>query len=157
MTDRTVHVALVQHPPRVLDAAETLRRGAQHVADAAARGAELVVFPESWVSGYPAWVFGAAGWDDPLAREIHARFLADAIVLGGEGDLDDGLAPLRAAAAAHAVTVVVGINERSSATGVRSTTRSSRSRRTARSSTCIASSHRPTRNGSPGERATGPG
>ncbi|WP_336631627.1 MULTISPECIES: carbon-nitrogen hydrolase family protein [unclassified Microbacterium] len=112
MTDDTAHVALVQQPARVLDSAETMRRGATHIADAAARGAQLIVFPETWVSCYPAWAFGAAGWDDPVARTWHARLLADAVVLGDADDLDDGLSPLRRAAQQSGVTVVVGINER---------------------------------------------
>lgn len=112
MNSDSAHVALVQHPARVLDSAETMRRGAAHIAEAAEGGAQLIVFPESWVSCYPAWAFGAAGWDDPTARTWHARLLADAIVLGAADDLDDGLAPLRRAAQQYAVTVVVGINER---------------------------------------------
>lgn len=116
MNGDSVHVALVQQPPRVLDATETMRRGARHVADAAERGAQLIVFPETWVSCYPAWAFGAAGWDDPLARDWHARLLADALVLGSASDADDDLAPLRQAAQRNATTVVVGINERPSPT-----------------------------------------
>jgi predicted amidohydrolase len=107
-----VAVALVQQPAKVLDAQETMRRGSAHIQQAAARGAELVAFPESWVSCYPAWVFGAAGWDDPRARDWYARLLEDSPVLGVADDLDDDLAPLRAAAIDAEVTVVVGINER---------------------------------------------
>lgn len=116
MTIETVNAAIVQHPARLLDSAETMRRGAEHIATARADGADLIVFPETWVSGYPAWVFGAAGWDDPLARKLYARLLADSPVLGDASDLEDGLAPLRAAAAATQTTVVVGINERASRT-----------------------------------------
>lgn len=117
MTGHVAEVAIVQQPPRVLDTRETLRRGASFIAEAASQGARLVVFPESWLSGYPAWVFGAAGWDDALARRLHRRFLEEAVVLGAAGSSDDDLAPMRESAAAHEVTVVVGVNERSGHAG----------------------------------------
>ncbi len=108
----TVTVAVVQEPAAVLDTAESLRRAVRHVEDAVARGAELIVFPESWLSCYPAWVFGMAGWDDAQARHWYGRLLADSLVLGASDDRDDGLAPLREAAAASGVTIVIGLNER---------------------------------------------
>lgn len=64
----TTTVAIVQHPPAVLNLTESLRRASQHVADAAARGAQLIVFPETWLTCYPAWVFGLAGWRDEAAQ-----------------------------------------------------------------------------------------
>ena len=71
-----VRVAIVQQPPAVLDLAAGVHRAAAAVADAAADGAQLVVFPETWLTGYPAWVFGLAGWDDAEARRWYGRLLA---------------------------------------------------------------------------------
>ena len=67
MNNKTV--ALIQQPPAVLDTAQSLERAVAHITEAAARGAQLVVFPETWLSGYPAWVFGMAGWK--RARGVH--------------------------------------------------------------------------------------
>ena len=36
-----------------------------HIAEAAAGGAELIVFPEVWLAGYPYWT---EGWDSPLPK-----------------------------------------------------------------------------------------
>jgi nitrilase len=52
-------VAIVQHRSALLDLNESLRRVATHIADAAAAGATLVVFPETWLTRYPA---GCSGW-----------------------------------------------------------------------------------------------
>ena len=108
--DATATVAIVQHPPAVLDLAESLRRAGAHTAEAAGRGAELVVFPEAWLTCYPAWVFGLAGWRDEEAQHWYSRLLAESPVLDDSGE--DDLAPLRDAARNHGVTVVMGLNER---------------------------------------------
>jgi predicted amidohydrolase len=64
-------VAIVQQPAAVLDFKESLRRASAAVASAAAAGAKLIVFPEAWLTGYPSWVFGLAGWRDTNAQRWH--------------------------------------------------------------------------------------
>jgi len=60
------------------------------------------------VPGYPEWLGRLRPGDDyELTGEIHARLLENAVDLGA-GDLD----PILQAARRHAVTVVIGINER---------------------------------------------
>lgn len=108
--DATATVALVQHPPSVLDLAESLRRANEHIADAAARGAQLVVFPETWLTCYPAWVFGLAGWRDEEGQYWYRRLLEESPVIDESGN--DDLAPLRDAARDLGITVVMGLNER---------------------------------------------
>lgn len=104
-------VAIVQRPPALLDLAEGLRRAVEAIDEAHA--ADLVVFPETWLTGYPAWVFGMAGWGDPEGKRWYGELLRQSPVVGGVGDADDGLVPLRAAAKRNEVTVVMGLNERS--------------------------------------------
>jgi nitrilase len=102
-----VKVAVVQTPPVLLDRAATLVRVVETVAEVAAAGAALVVFPETYVPGYPAWVWRLQpGRDTPLVNEIHARLRNNAINLAA-GDLD----PAREAAWKHRVTVVLGLHE----------------------------------------------
>jgi nitrilase len=111
-TTSLVTVAIVQQPAAVLDLAQSLRRGAAHIMDAAARGARLVVFPETWLTCYPAWVFGLAGWRDEVGQRWYARLLAESAVLDPTDETDDDLTPLRDAARDAGVTVVLGLNER---------------------------------------------
>ncbi|MET1051795.1 MAG: carbon-nitrogen hydrolase family protein [Mycetocola sp.] len=110
----TTTVAIVQQPPSVLDRLESVRRAASFVTESADKDAQLVVFPESWLSGYPAWAFGLAGWRDAAGQALYARLLAESAVLDHDGGLDDDLGPIRAAAREAGVTVSLGLNERAS-------------------------------------------
>ena len=104
----TVRVAVVQHPPVLLHRDETLTRGAELIAEAAGAGARLITFPETWVPGYPEWLWRLRpGTDYELTGAIHARLLDTAV------DLDAGhLRPFQDAAREHEVTVLAGIHER---------------------------------------------
>jgi len=101
-------IAIVQQAPAVLDRTASVAMAAALAAEAAHAGARLVVFPEAFVPGYPAWVWRLRpGTDMALAEQIHARLLANAV------DLAAGhLAPLQRAAREHAVTIVCGMHER---------------------------------------------
>ena len=101
-------LAIVQRPPKLLDRAATLADAVRAVEECAAGGAQLVVFPEAYVPGYPVWIWRLRpGGDMGLAETLHARLLANAVNLEA-----DDLAPLRAAARKHRVTIVCGIDER---------------------------------------------
>ena len=50
-------LAIVQAPPVLLDRQQTLQRAVDYIEEAAGKGAELVVFPEAFVPGYPAWIW----------------------------------------------------------------------------------------------------
>ena len=101
-------VAIVQKPPVLLDRAATIESAAAAVREAAEAGAQLVVFPETFVPGYPAWIWRLRpGGDAKLTERLHAQLLANAVDLDSED-----LAPLCKAARQHKVTVVCGVNER---------------------------------------------
>jgi nitrilase len=101
-------VAVVQHPPVTLHRAKTLERGVALLEEAAAAGARLVSFPETWLPGYPEWLWRLRpGTDFELTSEIHGRLIENAVDLNG-GDLK----PIQAAARRLKVTVSIGIHER---------------------------------------------
>ena len=96
-----------------------LARTASLAREAAAEGAKLVVFPETWLPGYPAWLDvcrDAALWDFPPVKAVFARMAANSVVVDGEA----GKA-LGAIAAESGVTMVVGVIERVEAGPGRST------------------------------------
>ena len=100
-------IAIIQRPPVLLDRSATIARAVQSVAEAAAAGASLIVLPESFIPGYPSWIWRlAAGKDGALMGQLHTRLLANAVDIAN-GDLNE----LCEAASAHAVTIVCGINE----------------------------------------------
>ncbi len=106
-------IAIIQHAPYVLDRAATLDQAVRLIVEAATEGAGLIVFPEAFIPGYPAWVWRLRpGGDWKLSEQIHRRLLENAINL-----VRDDLAQIRAAAAEAGVTVVMGINERDGSLG----------------------------------------
>ncbi|MDQ6920566.1 MAG: carbon-nitrogen hydrolase family protein [Candidatus Dormibacteraeota bacterium] len=111
MAGREVQIAIVQQPPILLKRDQTLARGVALIAEAAEHGARLVSFPETWVPGYPEWLWRLRpGEDYELTGEIHSRLLENAV------DLERGqLEPVQEAARKHGVVVAIGINERDGA------------------------------------------
>jgi nitrilase len=101
-------VAVVQHPPVALNRQKTLARGVELLDEAAAGGARLVSFPETWVPGYPEWIWRLRPGDDyGLTGDIHKRLLENSV------DLKAGqLKSIQAAAKRLKVTVSIGIHER---------------------------------------------
>ena len=101
-------VAVVQHPPIALNRQKTLARGVELLDEAVAGGAKLVSFPETWVPGYPEWVWRLRpGEDYALSGDIHKLLLESSV------DLKAGqLKPIQAAARRLKVTVSIGIHER---------------------------------------------
>lgn len=112
MANSSTRVAIVQHSPSVLDVRTGLARARQYVTEAAQAGAELVVFSESWLGGYPAWMFVMAAWADEDGRDWYRTFLAESI-----DTADARFAELCDIARDNEVTVVMGFNERRSAQG----------------------------------------
>jgi nitrilase len=107
MRDRVV-AACVQVEPAILDRAGTIGRVAERTAEAAAEGATLVVFPETFIPAYPssAWAKALAGWAEPGAKEAFALLHRESLEVPGP-DADR----LGAIAREAAVWLVVGVNE----------------------------------------------
>ena len=107
--NETVRVACVQAEPVVLDRGRTLDKLAALTAEAKAGGAELVVFPETFVPAYPssAWAKFLAGWADPRAKGAFAQLARESVEVPGP-DADR----LGAIAREHEVWLVTGVNER---------------------------------------------
>jgi nitrilase len=80
-----VRAALVQAAPVAFDLAQTLDKLQDLTTKAASQGAELVLFPEAFVSGYPRGLdFGAViGSRTAEGREWYRRYWASAIELPG--------------------------------------------------------------------------
>jgi nitrilase len=108
-----VRVAIVQQPPVLLDRDATLAAAVGHLHTAAQDGANLVVFPETFIPGYPAWIWRLRPGDDfELTSEIYARLLDNSVDLEA-----DGLKHLREAAAERHLVVVCGVHERDGSFG----------------------------------------
>ena len=95
--------AAVQAAPVYLDREATIEKACRLIEEAAAKGARLIVFPETWVPGYPFWVFGSL----VVSGTLFTRLFKNAVEIPSPAT--DALC--RAAARAGAY-VVIGINER---------------------------------------------
>jgi len=106
---RTVRVAVVQAAPVAFDLPATLARVQQRTASAAAQGAELVLFPEAFVSAYPRGLtFGSViGSRSDEGRVWYERYWASSVDLSGPH-----AEQLGAIARSHAVHLVIGVIER---------------------------------------------
>jgi nitrilase len=104
----SVVAACVQAEPVIFDRSATLDRLAERTAEAAGEGAELVVFPETFVPAYPssAWAKALAGWAEPGATEAFALLHRESLEVPSP-DADR----LAETARKHEVWLVVGVNE----------------------------------------------
>jgi nitrilase len=106
--ERSVTVACVQAEPVILDLERTLDKLERLAADAAGNGAELVVFPETFVSVYPSsrWAKAFAGWQNDAARETFARIAQSSVAVGAPSERR-----LAAVARELGIWLVTGVNE----------------------------------------------
>lgn len=77
---------------------------------AAAQGARLIVFPETWIPGYPAWLDlcrDAALWDHAPVREVFSRLAENSVAVPGPE-----FERLANTAREAQATLVLGISER---------------------------------------------
>jgi nitrilase len=104
-----VRAAVVQaYTPR--DLAHGLEIARERVRDAAAQGATLVAFPETWLPGYPVWLDvcrDAALWDYAPVKTVFRRLAEQSVVVPGEA-----ATALAAIAREHRVALVMGVSER---------------------------------------------
>src|SRR5580704_14362105 len=108
-----VPVAVVQAGSILYDSAGTLAKAERLIAEAAAGGARLAVFPEAFIGGYPKGAdFGArVGSRTAEGRKLFRRYFEGAIDVPGPAT-----ARLGEAARTHSVWLVIGAIERDGGT-----------------------------------------
>lgn len=96
--------AAVQAEPAWLDVSAGVDKAVSLIAEASRNGAKLVAFPETWIPGYPHFLWlGPQAAGMPFVPGYHEN----SITIG-----DPEYQRLAAAAAAHDITVVLGASER---------------------------------------------
>lgn len=101
---QSIRVACVQASPVFMDLAATVEKTIELMAEAAKQGASLIAFPETWLPGYPWFLW----LDTPIANlelayQYHQHSLA----------LDSEMArKIQQAAKVHHIFVVLGFSER---------------------------------------------
>jgi nitrilase len=98
--------AVVQAAPVYLDREATVAKAVRLIEEAAGEGAKLVAFPETWIPGYPSWIYHAAQWNEPRSRRTFARLQRNSVEVPSPATDE-----LCRAAREAGVHLVVGINE----------------------------------------------
>jgi predicted amidohydrolase len=105
----SIRAAVIQAEP-ASSLAEGLDRVAALVGDAAAQGARLVAFPETWLPGYPVWLDvsrDVALWDHAPVKAVFRRMAENSVDVSG-----DAARRLSDLARGNDVTLVMGVVER---------------------------------------------
>lgn len=99
-----IRVAAVQAEPVWFDLAATTQKTCDLIGQAASGGAKLVAFPETWLPGYPAFIWSQNVYEQlPLIAHYRAN---SASIDGPE------IAAIRESARENAIMVVLGFSER---------------------------------------------
>jgi len=102
-----INVAISQKPPVLLDLQASTNQAIATINEVAAQGAQLVVFPEAFLPGYPTWIWRLRpGGDIALGNEIFKKLRHNSVDIAN-GDLDS----ICEAAAKNNIVVVMGMNE----------------------------------------------
>ena len=109
----SVRVAVVQAGSVLFEREESIAKAERLIAEAAAAGARLIVFPEAFIGGYPKGAdFGArVGSRTAEGRKLFRRYFEGAVDVPGPGT-----ARLGEAARASGVWLVIGVIERAGGT-----------------------------------------
>jgi nitrilase len=106
----SLKVGIVQSRAVFMDLQASLEKAENLVRECAKQGAKLVVFGETWLPGYPAWLdycTSAALWNHRPTKDIYAELRWNSL----DVESDDAQI-LGRAARDNGVVLVIGINER---------------------------------------------
>lgn len=107
-------VAAVQDSPLFLNLEASVIKAGDLIRQAGRAGAKLVVFPETWLPGYPVWLDaspGAALWDHQPANDVFNLLFQNSPTIPGPA-----IEQLARAAKAVGSVVVMGMHERDGGT-----------------------------------------
>ena len=100
-------VAAVQASPVFLDLEATLKKTHSLIKEAASQGATLVIFPETWLPGYPVWANAVSRWNYPPSKKVYSRLYNNAVDVPGPATEYLGEIARKAG-----IFLVLGVNER---------------------------------------------
>ncbi|MCJ8301030.1 MAG: carbon-nitrogen hydrolase family protein, partial [Pseudomonadales bacterium] len=84
-------IAIIQESAVVLNKTQTIDKAVQIIEQVAAQGAELVVFCEAFIAGYPAWIWRLKpGGDWGISEQLHQLLLQNSVDLSS-----NDLAPIQ--------------------------------------------------------------
>ena len=108
-TSNFLNVALAQIAPVWLDKEQTIEKIKNTIETASKEKAELIIFGEALLPGYPFWIglTNGAEWNSSFQKEIHAHYVQNSITIE-KGELDT----ICKLAKEHHMAIYLGIIER---------------------------------------------
>lgn len=104
--ESTIKVAAAQLTPVFLNIDKTTEKACSAIVEAGEKGADLIVFPEAFISGYPDWVWLIPNSKGAELNELYKKMIENAITVP-----DNTTRRLCKSAKSAKVNVVIGINE----------------------------------------------
>ena len=114
MKNKNPSIAFVQQPPVYLNLEASVNLAISYIDKISKDDNDLIIFPESWLPGYPVWLDYApeAGlWDHPPAKALYRLLVENAIVFG-----EDLFGKLQQAIEKVGINVVIGVHEKDGGT-----------------------------------------
>ena len=106
---KLITVAAAQATPVFLNRKQTVEKACDLIAQASSAGAELLVFPEAFIPGYPDWVWVVPNGKKDMLDTLYNELLENAVSIP-----DETTRTLCAAAKDAGIHVVMGLHERNS-------------------------------------------
>jgi nitrilase len=104
--NNTIKIAAAQLSPIFLNKNKTVDKACKAILEAGGRGAELIVFPEAYIPGYPDWV-----WLIPNSKSSDLDKLYIKLVENSVSIPDNSTTSLCKAAKSAKINVVIGMHE----------------------------------------------
>jgi nitrilase len=108
---KIVKVAAAQLSSIFLNKEKSIEKACKAILEAGENGADLIVFPEAFISGYPDWVWLIPNSKGADLNELYVKLVENAVSVP-----DEGTRQLCKAAKDAGVNVVMGMHERNSET-----------------------------------------
>ena len=89
---------------------ESVHLALQYVDECVRNGAEIIVFPETWLPGYPVWLDyspGAGIWDHPPAKVLFRLLTENSLIIE-----DEYFVRLQESAKEHNCLIIIGCHEK---------------------------------------------
>lgn len=83
---KSLKIAIIQHSPVYLNLEASTAKALRLIKEAEGNSVQLVVFGETWLSGYPSWLDHCpevALWDNDITRDVYAQMHSNSMDVKG--------------------------------------------------------------------------
>jgi len=107
LENKIVRVAAAQATPAFLDRSKTVEKACELIGEAAKNHAQLVVFPEAFIPGYPDWIWLIPNSKSKQLNDLYVELIHNAISI-----TDEATEKICKAAKRAKIHVAIGVHEK---------------------------------------------